>query len=175
MESFLVYIGDISNDLGSSISVTEDLILGKFSFNKMSFEHERPSRLEATLTNVGSGIVATGSVLATLRTECCRCLEPFAFEVEGAVEAFFATPDHSDSLPADQEWEPIQGESVDLLPGITSAILIEVPIAPVHDEGCMGICPQCGCNLNANRCECLTVSPNEGPFESLGSMLKDTD
>ncbi len=175
MDSFLVYVGDVTHDLGSSIAVTESLILHDFTFNEMVFSHAAPAEVDITVTNTGAGLVAMGSVAATLRTECSRCLEPFDMPIVGTVEAFFTTADKAIDLPEGQEWSPIQGETVDVLPGILAAILVELPIAPVHSEDCRGICPTCGCDLNENRCECPSATEDTNPFSALQALQDEND
>ncbi|MCL4554108.1 MAG: DUF177 domain-containing protein [Actinobacteria bacterium] len=175
MDSFLVYVGDVTHDLGSSINVIESLILHDFTFNEMAFTHASPAQVDITVTNTGAGLVAMGSVAATLRTECSRCLEPFEMPVVGTIEAFFTTADRAIDLPEGQEWSPIQGETVDVLPGVLAAILVELPIAPVHSDDCRGICPKCGCDLNENRCECPSDAKAPNPFEALRSLQEETD
>lgn len=175
MDSFLVYVGDVTHDLGSSINVAESLILHDFTFNEMAFTHAAPAQVDITVTNTGAGLVAMGSVTAALSTECSRCLEPFEMSIAGVIEAFFTTADRASDLPEGQEWSPIQGEAVDLLPGVLAAILVELPIAPVHSVDCRGICPTCGCDLNESPCECPSVSRDSNPFEALRSLQKESD
>jgi uncharacterized protein len=35
-----------------------------------------------------------------------------------------------------------------------------VPMAPICDPGCRGICPQCGKNLNEGPCACAAEPPD---------------
>ena len=43
---------------------------------------------------------------------------------------------------------------IDLVPLIVAALLLEVPLVPLCDDDCKGLCPQCGANLNEGPCGC---------------------
>jgi uncharacterized protein len=51
--------------------------------------------------------------------------------------------------------------NVDIFPTLVSDIILEIPIKPLHDEECQGLCPVCGQNLNEGDCDCEveTVDP----------------
>ena len=45
-------------------------------------------------------------------------------------------------------------DEVDLEDLVHDAVLLELPIAPVCHEGCLGLCPMCGVNRNEKDCRC---------------------
>jgi uncharacterized protein len=56
--------------------------------------------------------------------------------------------------PEDAEEDTYSGKVVDLDPIVREQILLALPGYPVCDEGCKGLCPVCGANLNERDCGC---------------------
>ena len=51
-----------------------------------------------------------------------------------------------------------EGDAVDLSPLIREQIILALPTRPLCQEGCKGLCPQCGADRNAAPCGCPTMS-----------------
>jgi uncharacterized protein len=64
-------------------------------------------------------------------------------------ELFETTPDEEDIYL-------LKGDQIDLEPLVRDAVLLELPQAPLCTEGCRGLCPTCGTNLNEGTCPCET-------------------
>ena len=54
----------------------------------------------------------------------------------------------------DEEAYPFADDVVDLEPMARDAVLLELPLAPLCSEGCLGLCPECGTNWNVSSCDC---------------------
>ncbi|MHB8669737.1 MAG: YceD family protein, partial [Acidimicrobiales bacterium] len=105
--------------------------------------------LEVVLEAVTDGILATGSVRATFRAECRRCLGP----VGGTARAEFR--ELFEPRPMEGETWPLRHEEVDLEPLVRDALLLELPLAPLCRKDCRGLCPTCGADLNEGACACV--------------------
>jgi len=46
------------------------------------------------------------------------------------------------------------GDEIDLAPLVRDAVLLNLPAAPLCGEGCLGLCPSCGIDLNRESCDC---------------------
>jgi uncharacterized protein len=127
---------------------------------------------EATLTNTGGGVLLTGSARAVGVTECDRCLEDAAFEVDGEVSAYFIlNPNRSDEELADDESVPAPADGVvDLAVPIIAAVISEMPLVLLCRDDCAGLCPSCGTNLNEQRCDCAARTAPGGPFAALSQL-----
>ena len=55
------------------------------------------------------------------------------------------------------------------VPLIVAALLLEVPLVPLCDDDCKGLCPQCGANLNEGPCGCSRdeADVEASPFAAL--------
>ena len=175
MGRLVVDVSAILGDPGASLEVDDDVPLERLSVGDTLMEFAVPPRTVLTVSNTGLGIVVTGTVSAQAMVECARCLEPFTLVVEGVVESGFLPAGEIAEADPDEGWESFDGESIDLLPAIVAALVMEVPFAPVHDESCRGICPVCGCDLNREQCGCEPAEATEdaNPFAVLKDLVTE--
>lgn len=110
---------------------------------------------EATLDSVDGGIEVSADVAAPWRGECRRCLVPVSGEIRTHVRELYRSHGHGQE---DEETYPLSGEVLDLLPLVRDALILELPLAPLCTDGCRGMCPTCGADLNAGTCGCAPES-----------------
>ena len=67
------------------------------------------------------------------------------------------------------EGEPASGETVDLEAIIREQIILMVPLKPLCQEDCRGLCPICGANFNRETCSCQ-VEKSDSPFAQLAKL-----
>jgi len=111
------------------------------------------------VANTGEGsLLVTGSISGMATTDCARCLEPFEIDLEGEVEGFVFLTDPGDDLPEDMEEDEYEvldeHRGVDIRTFLEAALVLDAPLVPLHDEDCLGLCPNCGKNLNEGPCDC---------------------
>ncbi|MGP4112386.1 YceD family protein [Streptomyces sp. 4N509B] len=113
--------------------------------------------VELRMESVIEGVLVTGTVRAPLTGECVRCLEPLTDEVEADFQEMFSYPD-ADAFggvaPSAEDGEEgegaeylLQGDLFDLEPVLRDAIVLSLPLQPVCQEDCPGLCPECGARL----------------------------
>ena len=102
------------------------------------------------VTNRAGVVTLTAKVSFPLRVACDRCLEEFTRQYD-------YTFTHTLVRQLQDEWQDyIQVEDgvLNLEELILSDILLELPTKLLCKEDCKGLCPQCGCNLNHQSCDC---------------------
>ncbi|HTX00567.1 MAG TPA: DUF177 domain-containing protein [Acidimicrobiales bacterium] len=120
-------------------------------------------RFSGVLESVHEGILVTGVVEAPWEGECRRCLEPARGEVRASVRELAV--EHGD----EETTYALDPEELDLEPIVHDACILELPLAPLCDEGCRGLCPTCGANRNAEPCTCQPPLDNRlAPLALLG-------
>ncbi len=158
--------------LSASQTVSGSIAVADIRLGECSFALQGPATFTVTVTNTGAGLVVDGEVRATVRTSCTRCLCDFDLAVTAPVDGFFVAPGHEEGVPEEQEVAFIEdGHRIDLEPAVVQALIVELPFAPIHDEGCKGICPVCGADRNVEPCSC-EVRPAGGPLAALGELLE---
>jgi len=133
-------------------------------------------------TNTGRLIVASGNLEGTMELECGRCLKRFPMLVSAEIQEFHKI--HQPLAPMATEQEEVEDieelaeETPELWEGILfdlgelirQSLFIGIPLRPLCEEECKGLCPTCGTNLNEGRCDCEPV--NNSPLAALGELLK---
>lgn len=140
-----------------SSSFAGELEIGVLAAGPDLYDFAAPVRWQADLTNTGGAILLTGTVEGTARTSCARCLEPVEMELFGEIEGYYLIdPEECDPEDREQdEFDVLPEDSViDLEGPIKAALLLELPLVPLCDDECKGICPDCGANLNEGDCGC---------------------
>lgn len=175
MKPILVDVARLIGDQGGVLDVEAELEVESLVVASTEYRPERPATAALTLFNAGSGIVANGTVTADLKVPCSRCLEDFDLHLEAPVNGLFLDRDAATEVGDDEEWEPLEGEEIDLAPLLLSSLSVELPFAPVHDADCKGICATCGSDLNVVDCQCDTDEAPPGPFDALKGLLDESE
>ncbi len=170
--SLLIDVFSIIEDLGQTIEVDTRVTLPTLVVGSEEFVPVEDAALEGTLTNTGAGIVFAGRLSVELHAVCSRCLREFVLPVTVEVDGFYVAHGHEEDLPEEQEVGFVESGSVDVMDAVLSALTLELPFAPVHDEECKGICPTCGADLNEGPCDCAPPL-KDSPFAGLKELFPD--
>jgi uncharacterized protein len=111
-----------------------------------------PLDLALLLESVIEGVLVTGTASMVAVAECSRCLTPMA-EAQRIdfSELFLWEPQLPEELSEDDEPLPVVADGlIDLGPLLRDTIVIELPLAPVCDDSCPGLCATCGAPLAAD-------------------------
>ena len=102
-----------------------------------------------------------GTVQFTADFQCARCLEPYPIANTSAFHLTFAPrPEASEEDeeievgPDELDVEFYSERSVPLKQLAAEQIQLSIPMKPLCDESCLGLCPQCGANRNRETCSC---------------------
>ena len=109
-----------------------------------------------------SGIFTmTINVSGNVTTQCARCLKDAQWDVE-VTDNFEMNFSDEDS---DNYFELVD-YSIDLDYVVKQELIMNLPSQILCSEECRGICPQCGTDLNIDKCEC-DLSDVDPRFEAL--------
>lgn len=106
-------------------------------------------RMESVL----DGVLVNLDFEFEVEAECARCLEPFMWTDEAHVTELFLyeeTDSRGRVVPAPENESDeltvfyVHEDSIDLLEVIRDAIVLDLPLSPLCQPGCLGICQQCG-------------------------------
>lgn len=127
------------------------------------------------LSRHGHDILVRGSLSGQMKLACSRCLEAFTapaaidFDLLLAPGPPGAQVEDEELSATDLDLDYYTGESVDLESLLREQIILMLPLKPLCEEGCKGLCPQCGANLNRETCHCKTDAVNS-PFAHLAKL-----
>nr|WP_231121507.1 YceD family protein [Motilibacter peucedani] len=103
--------------------------------------------LELRLEAVMEGVLVSGTALATVTGECVRCLDPIEHELEVDVQELFAYPESSSAEAEEDEVHHLEGDLLDVEPVVRDAVVLALPLQPVCEDDCPGLCVECGARL----------------------------
>jgi len=147
-------------------------------------EASTPVELRGSAHTMGEGVYLEGVAEGALPFECSRCLaryrqvlrEPFRLILEPAGERLPADPEAAEALVRDgvclgDELEAgwFSGDQIDLGAFFREVVSLALPVKPLCNEDCAGLCPTCGANLATNACGCGEVKP-DSPFAVLAAL-----
>jgi uncharacterized protein len=129
-----------------------------------------PLRGNLRLLRTPRSIFVRGDLATTIAVECSRCLTeaetPMALDVEAE---FFpqvdVTTGHALPTPEDDDlaFTIDPNHELDLQEVVRQNLLLALPMQSLCSEACLGLCPQCGQNLNDELCEHAGRVPDEEP------------
>jgi uncharacterized protein len=131
------------------------------------FHARGASHLSGNATRMGRKVLVRAKFQVPLSGQCKRCLEPL--QLDEGVELIRTyvpqskAPGGSEHQGEESEGsidpglvdeEGYAGKEIDLAPAVREQVLLQVPSSPLCREGCLGLCPRCGKNLNDGGCGC---------------------
>ncbi len=125
-----------------------------------SFQVVSPVALGFDLDKDKDQFRLVGRVRTDVELPCSRCLEPFTWPIDAAFDLRYQ-PHAANTGEGEREVEEddlstafYENEAIDLGGLIREQIYLALPMKPLCDEGCRGLCPECGINLNRGTCTC---------------------
>lgn len=124
----------------------------------------------AKISRTPQGLLVEGRFEGIVCLECARCLveyqhrlgweftELYAFTHDNITDSGLLVPDDA---------------HIDLQTLVHDFALVEIPITPICKPGCLGLCVECGQNLNEK--DCGHRPPNDSPFSALKDLLESKD
>ncbi len=113
-----------------------------------------PVDLDLRLESVLEGVLVSGSADVEVVAECARCLDSFEWHQGIDLTELFRYPT-TDARGAvvveeDESDDPLPillDDSIDLEPVLRDAVVLDLPLAPLCREDCLGLCAVCGVRL----------------------------
>jgi uncharacterized protein len=102
----------------------------------------------------------SGRLTAELELTCSRCLESFTtpvatdFDLSYVPRAENAGEGELEVEEDDLSTAFYADDQIDLGQLIAEQLQLALPMKPLCRDGCRGLCPQCGTNLNSGTCQC---------------------
>ncbi len=125
-----------------------------------AYRVESPVRLAFDIDKDGEQFRLAGGVTATLGLACGRCLEGYPFPVDASFDVLYLP--HTENVgEGEVEVEDddlatayYRDEQIDLAQLVREQFYLAIPMKPLCREGCKGLCPHCGTDLNTSSCNC---------------------
>jgi uncharacterized protein len=134
--------------------------------NARECEFLAPINVELIVFREYDHIRVNGQVETVVRLSCSRCLVEFDANVKSLFTLFY---NKTSGLPLGEEQEltgndlvsaSYEGDYIDFTAEIAEQVLMEIPFKPLCKEDCLGLCSNCGADLNSVDCGCNRTETN---------------
>lgn len=137
-----------------------------------------PIHLDAHIRKVKEEITIEGQISATIEMICARCLKPHHEHIDDSFEVVYCPRPDNEELMDEIELNEIDldisyynGESIAISDLLREQLLLMLPVKPLCNPNCAGLCPSCGKDLNEGPCTCS--QRNRDPrFAMLETLLE---
>src|SRR5262249_1883964 len=135
---------DLGRRAGSMREVRRDVIApDSWALELVRVPAGASVELDLRLESVMDGVYLSGTAVAPVSAGCGRCLDPISLELDAPLQELFAyEPD-----PEDAEAPVLDGDLIDLEGLLRDAVVLALPLNPLCEPDCRGLCPGCGARL----------------------------
>jgi DUF177 domain-containing protein len=131
-----------------------------FTAERENFRIVEPVALGFDIYKGKDSFRLVGDVKTMLELPCSRCLEPFLWPVDAHFDLRYQPHAHNTG-EGEREIEEddlttafYEDEQIDLGQLMGEQFYLSLPMKPLCGDGCKGLCPVCGTNLNRETCDC---------------------
>jgi uncharacterized protein len=157
-----------SDDVSRYPTLLEAQVAGECAFTS-------PLAASLTLVREYGHIRLNGKVAVSVDLSCSRCLAGFSKDLVSAFTIYYtqaaetsAEEDEVELGESDLIAAFYSGDEIDFSDEIAQQVLLEIPYKPLCSDGCKGLCPVCGADMNSAACSCnsttnsIAFSPLQG-------------
>lgn len=119
------------------------------------------------LAKHGEGAVyVRGSISSVMQSECSRCLKAFPYRLQSNFHLEYVprtqSPSGGEHVLAHESLDLhyYEGDQIDIDNELIGQLLLMIPMNPLCQTACRGLCLHCGDDLNLNRCFCSSDVPD---------------
>ncbi len=147
-----------------------------FVFDNCDLKLNDSAKIKGRLTLAGGLVYFRGDIAASIILTCARCLKDFNSYIQSVVRIDFLPKENApkeeeiELEPSDLDTYYYENARINLLEPVRDQLVISIPIKPLCDINCAGLCPHCGQNLNEKKCGCsddLGIDPRLEPLKKL--------
>lgn len=168
---------DVNDITGTEADVVFNAPISEFNFSVDELVLKKEVQVVTRIRKINNKILIKGTIETQVDLECSRCLEHFPYSIGENFQVVFE-PFSSDIQEEEMELEKedldigfYKEGIIDLTEVVREQIILAVPMIPICNEDCKGLCPYCGQNLNQCKCVCVgkTIDPRWSKLQDLVS------
>lgn len=124
--------------------------------------------VKARVSALPDGVVVNGSARFPITLTCHRCLSEWDENRSVDLMQVF-------QLVADEDGRRVEDDgTIDLEPVVRDEVVLDIPLAPLCEPDCKGLCSVCGTDLNSDPCSGHT-DESDHPLAALRQLLDPQD
>lgn len=133
---------------------------GALGLAHADYAFREPAQVELRVRRSLDTFMVSGTARTAARGQCCRCLADTDATVQAEITVLYqrkqATADELEAVAEEDDVEIVSPgtRELDLRERVREALVLELPVRVYCRADCLGLCPQCGQDLNQAPCSC---------------------
>jgi DUF177 domain-containing protein len=125
-----------------------------------------------------SEVMVEGNLKAEVELQCSRCLKKFRGDMSIPVDVVYHPvdelkgDDHHEIASEDLDLDFYIGDELDIDRLLKEQVALNIPMKPLCNDFCKGLCPNCGTDLNEDTCSC-SLKITDSRFQELKKLLNE--
>jgi len=124
-----------------------DLLGAKGSLDDLYSAEGADLELDLRVESVVEGMLATGQVSGSLVGQCVRCLDPVEVDLDADFQELFYYDAADLTAEEAEEAQLVVEDLIDVEALVHDAVMLELPLQPLCEDDCPGLCAECGARL----------------------------
>lgn len=170
------------NRTGARQHVERTFEPGVFDPQDEDYRVAAPVEFSMTVEKMGTDAYrAVGRARTRLELACGRCLEAFEIPIDARFDLRYvpcvenAGEDEQEIADEDLETSYYREGLLDITEMLREQFQLALPMKPLCDEHCRGLCPECGTNRNRTACGCAPRWEDPRLAALKGLLQRDKD
>ena len=118
-----------------------------------------PLSLHVKVTKQDNHLFVEGHLVMTLALACSRCTNDVDYAIDEFFSPVFVRRKNSSARQTVLEEDELDTtyfseDEVDFAEVMHEQMALMIPVQPLCQQNCKGLCPQCGEDLNVQQCDC---------------------
>ncbi|HLU52521.1 MAG TPA: DUF177 domain-containing protein [Acidimicrobiia bacterium] len=123
---------------------------------------------EATIEGIADGVRAMFRAKTRAHLVCTRCLTEWDADLDVSEQQVY------EPVPDEDGYRLAGDDTIDLAGPVRDEIALAIPVRPLCQPDCQGLCPTCGTDLNRDPCGGHD-EPVSSPFAALQGLFDSPD
>lgn len=175
-----INVAEIKEDIGSHKRFPISVAIEPVELGGQVNQFDQPFTGEVEVWNTGDRLLVRGKVSGEAQVVCSRCLAQFSLPLDVSFEEEFVegeptTESDEEELEVERQVSYYNGDEVDLSESLRDHVVLELPMNPLCQDDCAGLCSGCGVDLNEGACTCTTETDVDPRFAALKHLLQKPD
>ncbi|MGE4282637.1 MAG: DUF177 domain-containing protein [Clostridia bacterium] len=127
--------------------------IGRIHFMGTLYDFSKSIRLIGDIQKTGDTFHLTADVKGSVIVNCFRCTKELEKDLNFTMHEILT---NNDNVSANnEEIIHFKGNHVDVTDIVVNNALMNMPTKYLCSEDCRGLCPECGADLNIEKCNCI--------------------
>ena len=145
-DTLVIHVGDLLKRPGSRKPFHREVVMPGVEVAGSKLPDKASVVVDVVVDAMADSLTVSGTAAAPWVGTCRRCLR----DIGGTATAEFR--EVYERHPVEGETWPLKGEQADLGEMVREEVVLSLPLAPLCQDDCQGLCTECGADRNESDC-----------------------